>query len=95
MTTRDTAPFRKYPKPVTDFSVPSVNALRVFIADDHELLRLGRNRYLHPHPGWEICGSGKRCRCGLGKIREFKPDEAILDVSMPVLKRSFAVTNPD
>lgn len=55
--------------------MPSVNALRVFIADDHELLRLGLRQILIPHPGWEICGEAANGVDAVANIRELKPDE--------------------
>ncbi|MFN2475081.1 MAG: response regulator transcription factor [Chthoniobacterales bacterium] len=31
-------------------------ALRIFIADDHEMLRAGVRRLIETHEGWEVCG---------------------------------------
>lgn len=62
-----------------------MSALKIFIADDHDLLRRGLRQILIPHPGWEICGEAATGVDAVAKIRELKPDVAILDVSMPAL----------
>ncbi len=38
------------------FSALSVSTLRIFVADDHEMIRRVIAALLAPHLGWEICG---------------------------------------
>src|ERR1700687_3585284 len=58
---------------------------RIFIADDHEVVRKGLGRVLQAWPGWEVCGEAADGREATEKIRELKPDVSILDIGMPGL----------
>jgi DNA-binding NarL/FixJ family response regulator len=60
-------------------------ALRIFIADDHEVVRKGLCALLQAEAGWEICGEASDGREATEKIREVKPDVIILDIGMPGL----------
>lgn len=59
--------------------------LRILLADDHEIVRQGLRALLQRHEGWEICGEASDGRETLEKVRELKPDIAILDIGMPNL----------
>ncbi len=58
---------------------------RIFIADDHEVVRKGLCALLQAEAGWEICGEASDGRTAMEKIRELKPDVSILDIGMPEL----------
>jgi DNA-binding NarL/FixJ family response regulator len=58
---------------------------RIFIADDHEVVRKGLCALLQGEAGWEICGEASDGRTAMEKIRELKPDVSILDIGMPEL----------
>jgi DNA-binding NarL/FixJ family response regulator len=60
-------------------------AFRIFIADDHEVVRKGLCALLQAEPGWEICGEAADGREAAEKIRALKPDVSILDIGMPGL----------
>jgi len=60
-------------------------AFRIFIADDHEVVRKGLCALLQAEAGWEICGEAADGREAVEKIRELKPDAIILDIGMPGL----------
>jgi DNA-binding NarL/FixJ family response regulator len=62
-----------------------MKALRILIADDHDLMRRGVKALLQSHPGWEICAEANTGREAVAKAQELKPDIAILDISMPDL----------
>jgi DNA-binding NarL/FixJ family response regulator len=62
-----------------------VKPLRIFIADDHDLMRRGVKTLLQSHESWEICGEAKTGREAVEKAEELKPDVVILDISMPDL----------
>src|ERR1700719_81249 len=62
-----------------------MKALRILIADDHDLMRRGIKGMLQSHAGWEICGEAHTGREAVSKAQELKPDIAILDISMPDL----------
>jgi DNA-binding NarL/FixJ family response regulator len=60
-----------------------VPALRILLADDHDLMRRGIRALLEAHQGWEICGEACTGREATAKSQALKPDIAILDLSMP------------
>ncbi|MGC8517552.1 MAG: response regulator [Steroidobacteraceae bacterium] len=59
--------------------------IRVFIADDHALVRDGIVAILHTAPDIEIVGTAANGRLALEQIVALCPDVAILDLSMPEL----------
>src|SRR5882724_6681702 len=60
-------------------------ALRIFVADDHEVVRRGLCALLTSHSGWEICGEAGDGREAVEKVAHLKPDIVILDIGMPSL----------
>jgi DNA-binding NarL/FixJ family response regulator len=58
---------------------------RIFIADDHEVVRRGVRALLEAHPGWEVCGEAKDGREAVEKVKEVNPDLVLIDVGMPNL----------
>jgi DNA-binding NarL/FixJ family response regulator len=62
-----------------------VNAVRILVVDDHDLMRRGIKNLLQPHPGWEICGEAHTGREAVERTEKLKPDVVILDISMPDL----------
>jgi DNA-binding NarL/FixJ family response regulator len=63
----------------------SMKALRILVADDHDLMRRGIKALLQSHAGWEVCGEAHTGREAVTKAEELKPDIVILDISMPDL----------
>ena len=59
--------------------------VRVFVADDHPLVRDGLLRAVADRPSLEVVGSAADGREALDAIRRLKPDVALLDVKMPEL----------
>ena len=59
--------------------------LRIFVADDHEVVRRGICALLTAHPGWEICGEAGDGREAVEKVAHLQPDVVILDIGMPSL----------
>ena len=59
--------------------------LRLLVADDHDLMRLGIKTRLVLHPGWEVCGEAQTGREAVTKSEQLKPDVVILDIGMPDL----------
>src|ERR1700730_6048725 len=59
--------------------------LRILIADDHDVVRLGIRELLGTHDGWEVCAEARDGREAIAKNEELKPDIAILDINMPEL----------
>lgn len=59
--------------------------MRIFIADDHEVVRRGVCALLEAHPGWQICGEAVEGREAVEKATRLRPDVVILDIGMPGL----------
>jgi DNA-binding NarL/FixJ family response regulator len=62
-----------------------MSALRILIADDHEVVRAGVRSLLESQPDCEICGEAITGHQVVALARQLKPDVAILDISMPEL----------
>jgi DNA-binding NarL/FixJ family response regulator len=62
-----------------------VSALRIVIADDHELVRKGLRSVLDAQTGWTICGEAVNGREAVELARKIKPDVMVMDVTMPEL----------
>src|SRR5205809_2352140 len=72
---------------------------RIFIADDHEVVRKGLMSLLQAQPDWEVCGEAADGREAVEKAHQLKPDVVILDIGMPSLNgleatRQILKTNP-
>ena len=59
--------------------------LRVFLADDHALLREGLRALVNSQPDMECVGEASDGRAAVEQVRKLLPDVAVLDVSMPGL----------
>jgi DNA-binding NarL/FixJ family response regulator len=62
-----------------------LSALRILIADDHELARNGIRCVLESHAGWEVCGEAADGREAVELAGRLKPDVLLLDIGMPNL----------
>ena len=62
-----------------------MSAVSVLIADDHEIVRRGIRALILEHSEWQIVAEAKNGRDAVAKANEFKPELAILDITMPSL----------
>jgi DNA-binding NarL/FixJ family response regulator len=60
--------------------MPSV---RLLVAGGHEILRIGVRALLASNPDWTVVAEASDSRQAIEKAKEFRPDIAILDFSMP------------
>lgn len=60
-------------------------ALRILVADDHDVVRAGLRTLLESRQGWEVCAEAANGRDAVDKARDSKPDIAVLDIGMPLL----------
>jgi DNA-binding NarL/FixJ family response regulator len=59
-------------------------ALRILIADDHEVVREGVRIIIHKaRPQWEICGEAVNGQEAIDAAARLKPDIVLLDITMP------------
>ena len=66
-------------------SLATPSRLRVFLADDHPVLRSGLRYLIAAQPDMEVVGEASDGRSAVQNVRELRPDVAVIDVSMPVL----------
>jgi len=59
--------------------------LRIFIADDHKILRESLRLLLSQEADLEIVGEAANGREAVAEVRRLKPDVAIIDISLPQL----------
>ncbi|HET7441252.1 MAG TPA: response regulator transcription factor [Terriglobales bacterium] len=60
-------------------------ALRILVADDHEVVRRGLCALLEARPGWQVCAEASDGREAIAKARELRPDIVVMDIGMPSL----------
>jgi DNA-binding NarL/FixJ family response regulator len=58
---------------------------KIFLADDHEIVRRGIRPVIASEWGWELCGEASDGRTAVRQILQLKPQVVILDVNMPGL----------
>ncbi len=57
--------------------------IRVFIVDDHPVVRLGLTQLLGQDPGIEVCGEAEQVEEAVQKLDKARPDVAIVDLALP------------
>jgi len=62
-----------------------VSALRILVADDHEVVRRGIRALLEHEAGWTVCGEAANGREAVEQALALKPDVVVLDLAMPEL----------
>ena len=56
---------------------------RIFIVDDHPIMRQGLALLINHEPDLEMCGEAADARAALSGVLEAKPDLVIIDISLP------------
>jgi DNA-binding NarL/FixJ family response regulator len=59
--------------------------LRLFLADDHEIVRFGLRNLLESQFGWSVVGEAGDGKEAVESVLLLEPDIALLDISMPGL----------
>ncbi len=59
------------------------NEKRIFLVDDHPMMREGLARSIERMEGWKICGVASSAGEALPRILEMKPDLVTMDISLP------------
>jgi DNA-binding NarL/FixJ family response regulator len=57
--------------------------IRIFVADDHDIVREGIKSLLKSRPEWTVCGEASDGTQAVSLIEKVECDIAILDISMP------------
>jgi len=61
----------------------AATVVRIVLADDHAIVRRGVRMVLEAHDGFEVVAEAGDVGAALRKVRGYKPDVLVLDVSMP------------
>ncbi|MEX2436219.1 MAG: response regulator transcription factor, partial [Balneolaceae bacterium] len=56
---------------------------KIYIVDDHPLMRKGLVMTIEKEMGFEVCGQAESAEEALGEILKLKPDAAVFDISLP------------
>lgn len=59
--------------------------IRILVADDHDIVRKGVTSLLANRPDWQVCAEASNGRDAVSLAEKFRPNVAILDLSMPEL----------
>jgi DNA-binding NarL/FixJ family response regulator len=62
---------------------PGAGAIKVFLLDDHEIVRRGVRDLLEAEPDIAVIGEAGTAQSALARIPALRPDVAILDVRLP------------
>lgn len=63
----------------------ALSTVRILVADDHEVMRLGMRNLLQARPNWTVCAEASNGKEAVEKTSECHPDVVILDISMPTM----------
>jgi NarL family two-component system response regulator LiaR len=66
-------------------AMPESQKIRVLIADDHEMVRMGLTIYLEVHDDLVIVGEAANGQQAIRLCDELQPDVVLMDVQMPVM----------
>ena len=59
--------------------------IRILIADDHEIVRLGLRSILDAQPNWEVVAEAADGKQAIARAMETRPDVAVIDYSLPLI----------
>jgi DNA-binding NarL/FixJ family response regulator len=64
-------------------AVTQSNPVRILVADDHEVMRLGIRNLLESVPNWTVSAEAGTGREAVERALESSPDIIIMDITMP------------
>ena len=59
--------------------------IRVLLADDHEMVRIGVSAYLQAQPDMEVVAEAENGQQAVEKALETRPDIILMDMVMPIM----------
>ena len=59
--------------------------VRLVLADDHEIMRVGLRTLLERRPNWSVVGEATNGEEAVEMVLSLKPEVALLDIAMPKL----------
>lgn len=72
-------------EPAAAVSLDSGRQIRILIADDHEIVRLGLRAILEARPGWKVVAEAAHGKEAIAKAVATKPDIVIMDYCLPIM----------
>lgn len=66
-------------------ALDGLTRIRLLVADDHPVVRLGLSALLATEPDLELVAEAEQGEEAVAKFREHRPDVALVDLRMPVL----------
>jgi len=63
----------------------AVSTVKILVADDHEVMRLGIRNLLEARTNWTVCAEASNGKEAVEKTLECRPDLVILDITMPTM----------
>ena len=59
--------------------------IKIFLADDHTIVRQGLAKLLEAEPNFEVIGEAEDGREAVNRVQKLLPDVVIMDIAMPLL----------
>lgn len=70
-------------RPVTPPPVEAPSGkVRIFLADDHALIRRGLTTLINAEPDLEVCGEAEDCATATSEVARLLPDVVVVDISL-------------
>jgi len=63
----------------------AASTVRILVADDHEVMRLGIRNLLEAQDSWMVCAEASNGKEAVDKTFQSHPDVVILDITMPTM----------
>jgi DNA-binding NarL/FixJ family response regulator len=63
----------------------TARTVKILVADDHEVMRMGIRNLLEAVPHWSICAEAKDGKEAIEAAHQSRPDIIIMDITMPVM----------
>jgi DNA-binding NarL/FixJ family response regulator len=63
----------------------AVSTVKILVADDHEVMRLGMRNLLESRANWTVCAEASNGKEAVDKTGQCHPDVIILDITMPTM----------
>lgn len=67
------------------FPEQATSTVRILVADDHEVMRLGMRNLLEGQSNWAVCAEASNGIEAVERTAECQPDVVILDITMPTM----------
>jgi DNA-binding NarL/FixJ family response regulator len=67
----------------SESSAAESRTVRILIADDHEVMRMGIRNLLESVPNWVVSGEAATGREAVERALDISPDVIIMDITMP------------